>query len=846
MFVTVEAASLSALMLPMSQRAGGKGVYFARLTQASAEALETLWRYHEAARQKGAIIEGQMGNPDERQLRYLQEMLGNDFVPEEAFVREKLRKWMPRMSEEHQAEFTRALMRQLLELRSKGKPETVLRNVYFKVMCWLYYRFERLMPFLGEDDPPRILYECSTVTAHELMLLRILAAMGTDVLLLETAGDAENRRVPQENAWVQELPVPGGTPFPPDFTLKQFRRERMTQVPRPTTAVPRPTAVPQMGTAAHSTAAPRPTAVPQMGTAAHATVAHATTMPSLNAVPPCPPAGARSTGMPRLHVQPAGVPQPAATRPIDPESYFPKPKTIPSTNVWMKTAELTQLLVPPQERGTALDTFCNALLLVRGVKDAAAYSGELYRLYQGLREQGRRVVAIDDGLPMPTPEETARIRRRNYRSAAEMAVDLAGNLPACANVELQRLMQQSFVRTMMQAAKTEKNLNRLMASGVYLLCWIARYQGALFEGYQSGQIPCLLLLGGCRNAHDALYPVYLSGLPADVAVLSPDLSAPCTLQSDKVLLLSGESSLKLTKFPRDAASVRLDTAAADAERELNQTLYQDSGLFRAHQFARADAVVLQGTLDEAFLLWDQELKYRTGFDAAGKTVTMPVLYARICGVQGGAEAAYWTRLRRMLTAETILCDHLPMIASGAANPYQGLAQRALRNGRLLRDALRGDREYPFGMLREEMQTHMLDKLQLMLDQRLIRGIGEHGTEYTVVSVVLAMRKDFLQRLQSFDFTRKNPKLVLISTTDSAASLEDAILLTFLSLVGFDIALFVPTGYQTIERYLNDRLPVAYQAGEYRYDMTVPDLAAPQPQEKPRTWWENLQRSIWNR
>lgn len=800
MFVTGKAASLSALMLPMSRRAGGKSVYFVRLTQSSAEALNVLWAYHEAARQKGVIIEGQMGNPDERQLRYLQEMLGEEFQLDEAFLREKLRRWMPRMSESNQAEFTRALMRQLTELRSKGKPETVLRNVYFKVMCWLYYRFERLMPFLGEDDPPRILYECSTVTAHELMLLRILAAMGADVLLLETAGDDAYRRADPESAWSQELPVPNGTPFPADFTLKQFRKERMAR--------------PAMQN--------RPASVPSSGN------------------PPHP------SSVPHRNVVPRPVLTPTAPRAIDPESYFPKPKTFPCTNVWMKTAELTQLLVPPQERGAELDAFCNALVLVRGAKDAAAYPGELYRLYQGLREQGRRVAAIDDGLPMPTPEETARIRRRNYRSAAEMAVDLAGNLPACANVELQRLMQQSFVRTMMQAAKTEGNLGRLMTSGVYLLCWINRYQGALFEGYQSGDVPCLLLLGGCRNAHDALYPVFLSGLPADVAVLSPDLSAPCTLQSEKMLLLSGETSLKLTKFPRDAASVRVDTAAADAERELDQTLYQDSGLFRAHQFARADAVVLQGTLDEAFLLWDQELKYRTGFDAAGVTVTMPVLYARICGVQNGAEAAYWMRVRRLLTPETILCDHLPMTAPGTANPYQSLALRGLKNGRLLRDTLRNDREYPFGMLREDMQLHMLDKLQLMLDQRLIRGIGTNGTEYTVVSVVLGLRKDLLQRLQSFDFTRKNPKLVLISTTDSAASLEDAILLTFLSLVGFDIALFVPTGYQTIERYLNDRLPVAYQAGEYRYDMTVPDLTASQPKEKPRTWWENLQRSIWNR
>lgn len=87
-------------------------------------------------------------------------------------------------------------------------------------------------------------------------------------------------------------------------------------------------------------------------------------------------------------------------------------------------------------------------------------------------------------------------------------------------------------------------------------------------------------------------------------------------------------------------------------------------------------------------------------------------------------------------------------------------------------------------------------------------------------------------LQSFDFTKKNPKVVCISTAEQSPSLEDAILITFLSLVGFDVAIFVPTGYQTIERYLNDNMPVVHQAGDYLYDLRVPDFNALPPQKKP--------------
>ncbi len=797
MLARVSASSLQDLMLPISKRTGGQGVYFVRLHQTSADALNALWQYHEAARTKGVIIEGQIGNPDERQLAYLKETLGSNFEPTDAFLSMKLTTWMPRMSSRNRAEFTQALLRQMAELRQAGKPEDVLRNVYFKMMCWLYYRFERLMPYLGNDEPPRILYECSTVTAHELMLLRLLNAVGADVMLLEVSGDTAYQRLDGTNQWSQPITVPNGQPFPADFTLKSFRKQHAQQ---------------------------RPSAAPN-----HPTLEVPNTQrPSTRSVP--------------VLIVPSSVPtQPAASQSKphavkDPESYFQKPKLSPCTNAWMQQADVMTLLTPERERGDDLSLFYNALVVLRGVKKTAAYSDLLRRLYEQLCEQHRHVLVLHDGLPTPSSEETNKIRRRDYRSAEEMAVDLALNLPK-AEQELQRQMQLSFVRTMMYAAGREDNLKRLLTSGVYLLCWIQRYHQQLFTGAKDNELPCLLLLNGCRDVHDALYPIFLSGLPVDVAVFSPDLSKPCTLGDDKALLLTGSQSMTVSKYPMDAVSNFLDTDAAKAEREMNRAL----GVYGAHQFSQADAVMLRPALEEVYLLWDQELKFRTGFSVHDGVVTMPVIYSRICGVKGGSVDAYWAQLHRMLTPETFLIDHLPMLPSGAGNAYAALAKRVLKNGRLMRSALQADRDYPFSLLRPALQEHLLDQLETMLNQRLIRGIGENGMEYTVVSVVMSLQRDVLRSLQSFDFTKKNPKLLIVSASDSSTSLEDAILLTFLSLVGFDIALFVPTGYQTVERYARNRLPVEHQAGDYLYDLPVPDLAA--LPDKPRPWWEKLQRKL---
>ena len=46
---------------------------------------------------------------------------------------------------------------------------------------------------------------------------------------------------------------------------------------------------------------------------------------------------------------------------------------------------------------------------------------------------------------------------------------------------------------------------------------------------------------------------------------------------------------------------------------------------------------------------------------------------------------------------------------------------------------------------------------------------------------------------------------------------------FLNLVGFDVVFFVPTGYQSIEKYFNKRLMEEHQVGEYMYDLQIPDF-----------------------
>ena len=98
---------------------------------------------------------------------------------------------------------------------------------------------------------------------------------------------------------------------------------------------------------------------------------------------------------------------------------------------------------------------------------------------------------------------------------------------------------------------------------------------------------------------------------------------------------------------------------------------------------------------------------------------------------------------------------------------------------------------------------------------------ENGTEYTIVSVALNLPREAVRLLQQFDFTKKNPKLIYIMTSEVMMSAEDSIYTAFLNLLGFDVLFFVPTGYN-IENHFNKRLMEEHQIGDYIYDLQVPN------------------------
>lgn len=737
MFEHIKLQSLDDYFLGLDKRTS-KGIFFYRINGYNSQIYDFIKKYYDAARVSGVVIENKIPNPDEKNLAYYNEIMGMDFQMNMGFLTAGLKKWLPRMNDYQRNTVAGSIYDTLDMLRKSGKNDNMLKNTYIKFMCWLYYKFEQIVGRLGENNVPKILYQ-GDISNYELLLIKVLAEAGCDVVLLQYSGDENYRKLDATSSISDDLNMQNMDKFPADFSIKWIRTQIQNDFNRE-----------------------------------------------------------------RL--------------------YGRRPEIINCTNAWIEGKGFSDFKKPVSDRGNDPKLFYNCYYRINGVEDKSTYLNELYHFQVELKNNHKKLVIIDNEIPQPTSEEINSIKRRNYSSQDDMLMDISSNMNYISNQDLQRLMVKNFIDIMLEESKEEgSNLSRLTNKAVILLCLIKRYHEKLLGNWKKTDVGTFMFLGGCKNKNEVMYIKFIARLPVDVLILVPDHNSKCLLEDDLLYELNYNDSLVVNKIPQENGDIQIGTVAYHAERELDSIMYNDSGMYRNHQYGKAVAFTLQTMYEEIELLWPQELKYRPSFSTIDGVVNMPVIFAKVSGVKNGDISKYWSSIKTLITPDTCIIRQVPFINSTDPNPMKAHSAEFFKNGKLQKEKIKAHPSYQYSMLREEVQEHILNKLQILIDQKIIKGTFENGTEYTIVATVLNLRKEIVRLLQKFDFTKTNPKLVCCITSESIMSLEDTILLAFLNLVGFDIAIFVPTGYQSVERYFNKKLMEEHQVGEYLYDLRVPDF-----------------------
>ncbi len=733
----------------------GKGVFFYRINGYNEDIDKFIREYYEAARKSGVIIEGRIPNPDDKNLAYYNEIMGMNFQMSLGFITSSLKKWLPRMSSYQLETVSTSIYDCLDGLRKAGKNDNMLKNAYIKFMCWLYYKFERIVSQLGNNDVPKILYEAD-ISNYELMLISILSNAGCDVVLLQYNGDQSYLKLDPQSQKSDPLQITGMGAFPAGYCLKKVQKDIQEEFNNQ-----------------------------------------------------------------RL--------------------YGVLPNLTNCTNAWIKGKNvLDDVRTPIAVRGNDPNLYYNCFCRINGVEDKLTYLNELYKLNTELKGSKRKTIIIDGEIPAPSMDEINAVQRKNsYQKQDQMLMDLSNNIKSSSGNDLQALMRKAFLDLMLQEAKVQgMNLNKLTNKAVYLVCWIKRYTPQLFANWKKPDVSCFIHFGICKNENEAVFLRMLARLPVDVMIFAPNLNEKCILADSLLFEQNYVTSMNVAKFPQQTTDLQVGTSAYHAERELDTLMYQDTGIYRNQQYAKANAITLKTMYEEIKILWKEEAKYRPNFGTTDGIVNIPVIFSKVSGVKDGDVNAYWNSIRELMREDVFLVTNIPYIEQNAPNPMKSFATEFYKNGKLQRKKIKEHKSYPYGFLREEVQEHILDKLQLLIEQRVIKGTFENGTEYTIIATILNLNKDLTRILQKFDFTKKNPKVIYVITGEKMLSLEDSIIVAFMNMVGFDIVFFVPTGYQSVEKYFNQKPFEEHQIGDYLYDLQIPNLKAP-PTKSGGSWLNNI-------
>ncbi len=705
-------------------------------------------RFFSASGVKGARFQGKLQSPSEEQVSFFVEILGRDFNTDKFFVGKSLARWLPQLTNTQCDMLADAMCAQLSRFQRLGKNEAMLKNLYIRLMCWLYYKLSGVISHIGDDEPPKVLY-IGTPSRHELYLLRLLYECKCDVLLMLTEGESEYDKLDPAGELSQKLTLPGMQPYPQGFGLETLQSRE-------------------------------------------------------------------------------------ADAKMRQQLLSNKAQITAATNIWLSGSDMLEdIKKTPVTRGDKPGLFYNAFCRMTGVEDKLTYQNELYKFYIEIKNSGRRFLILEERIPMPTNNELAGIDRSQYKTKEQLIGAMLKCIQMPPNDDLRRLMATAFAEVLLdEAERPDMTEPRFNTMAVCVACWLNRYGPMLFSGWAMPLVSLFVYLGGCQNSHETAFLRVLSRLPCDVLILVPNLNTKCRLEDTALFELKYTQTLNMTQFPTEASAQQFGTAAYHAERELDEALYSGTGLFRDYQYKKANSVILKTMYEEIEMLWKQETRFRPNFSVIDDTVNVPVIFAKVSGVKDSQPAKYWKGVQQLLTDNTFVIYGAPFIPPNWDNPLKHNSAALIRGGKLQRDVILRSSFYQYRHLREETQTYIFDKIDLLMNAHIISGTYENGTEYLIAATLLNLPPQIVKLIQGFDFTKVNPKIIYINLGEIPISLEDSIVLAFLSLAGFDVLFLVPTGYQTVEGFFSKNILDEHKVGEYMYDLQTPKLKTPKP--KPKT------------
>lgn len=379
-----------------------------------------------------------------------------------------------------------------------------------------------------------------------------------------------------------------------------------------------------------------------------------------------------------------------------------------------------------------------------------------------------------------------------------------------------------------------------------IVSWTYGAFDTLFKNfsYKQAANPLVLYYGPIK-AHEALFLVFLFEVGVDILYVNPyednlfiELDPTEQFTTMKVL----DTVSNYFDFPLTLSLERQETVAYQASEEINQIIHsQEGGIFKPWQFEnfKTQPVTLKATYDEVKILWHEEARMRTGFKIVNDSVFIPNFFVKIVGTEEDI-SSYWRDVKHLAKGPlTLFFTKFPFTSIRyQAQDLKAIEKVMMSPQKLNREKLKTSVHYPYGYLSHPIQNQMMDKIEALLSLPIIKTGRDPEFPQKVVKSILMLGKPFIEMIQQFDYPTKIPKLVVYSADDSLMTQEDAITLSFLYLMGFDICIITPTAYNNIENFVDQDYFDVFSLPKKQFQLVMPDLnRLPKGNSKP--FWESF-------
>ena len=445
---------------------------------------------------------------------------------------------------------------------------------------------------------------------------------------------------------------------------------------------------------------------------------------------------------------------------------------------------------------------------VRGVGDINKYKLSVNKFYMALKSK-REVFVIDAGFGNPTYEESQSFSANGF---SQMTIDtLLNRYEALRDTPFPEQVKNAADRALVGNAR-KSNAETVFKIWFLRICDVFNDAGKGFPA---------IIIWGAISGRVLDFISCLEYLPVDIVQFSPAGQPDFSLSVKS--MDAGSANCGKLDFPYEAKKLSgHQTVAFRAEQEIREVLSGDDTLYyQRNQFSEMNPIILKTTFEEIDILWREPAKFRPSFSTVGGVVTIPSIFAKVSGVSDSLDD-YILGIRAKITPETLLISKFPYLSPEINRSAADFMKRVYVGKEIDAEKVKSCEFYNYRLFSQETQNIIIKGIRDFVNNDWYVK-KRSSFVYDVLEILFRLPNDVVQLIHSFSFTESIPKVVVFNATDKPCGAADCIMILFLKSLGFDVIMYVPTGYQAVEEYIRENLFQKINIGKYRYDLADVDI-----------------------